>query len=435
MLPVGRSASVDSDELASTIDLESQVVVQGGSSDTMSMSHFRNVSDDAGSVGRHTDMTDIEISLKDSHSYLHSAFYKLDGSNDSILVMSILVYLNAKELIALGSTNRYFARVSLAPTLWNLLYRRDFTVEEPVDPSDSVSQISIRPTLHSVVTHQSAFVLAYSKAMYARRYCEYNERITRSIEETLEVQSEARHSARVHTIETILDLTQVRLILPLTIGCVFLTIILLCQRIDGLDISYWMCFIPILVALLYAVLSFRVLQIVHKHQYSGTHILRGLWANFRSPLVFIYQELLGSHMSAVYGTIALLILCILQVMLVATKLSPSTPQDMRDHYLPWGVVFIPIWMFFTMYCMLPLAFRSIDPGAFVASILFFFIPTFVFFVCLTVKLAGEQHHSGHRRIRLALMLIPFWILEALILLGSLLFLISGIQRCASHCIS
>lgn len=242
------------------------------------------------------------------------------------------------------------------------------------------------------------------------------------------MQAEALRSARVHSLEDILDLTQVRLILPLIIGCIFLTIILLCQRIDGLDISYWMCFIPLLVALLYTVLSFRVLQVVRKHQFSASHILRGLWTNFRSPLVFIYQELLGSQMSAVYGTIALLVLCILQVMLVATKLSPSTPQDIRDHFLPWGVVFIPIWLCFALYCALPVAFRSIDPGAFVASIVLFYVPLFVFFVCLTVKLVGEQHHTGHRRIRLALMLIPFWILEALILLGSLMFLISGIDR-------
>lgn len=420
MLALRGSAS-DSD------DLENQIIA-GGGSNTMSTSHFRNVSDDGGSVGRHTDMTDIELSLKESYSYRHSPFQKLDGSIDSILVMNILVYLSATELSVLGRTNRYFARVSRAPALWSTLYRRDFTLDDLPEHSDSVSQVSLRPTLHSAITVQSAAVTAYSKALYTRRYEEYNLRLNRSKEETLQVQAEALRSARVYTIENILDLSQVRLIMPLSIGCVLLTIILFCQKVDGLNISYWMCFIPLLVALLYAFLSFRVVQVVHQHNYSSTHILRGLWLNFRSPLVFVYQEMLGLQTSALYGILALLVLCILQVMLIATKLSPSTPPDIRNHYLPWGVVFIPIWIFFALYCALPIAFRNIDPGAFVASIMLLYIPLLVFFVCLAVKMTGVQHHSGHRRIRLALMLIPFWILQALILLGSLFFLVAGIHR-------
>jgi hypothetical protein len=400
------------------------------SADSVSLHHFRNDSDEGNSTS-HAEVTDIEVHLLESNSYRDSVFNMLGGAMDSILIMNILTYLDACDLSVLSKTNKFFARSSLSPILWDSLFRNDFIVDAGVYQSEGLRRDSPRPSLHSYLTIQSSVIdraHLHSKASYIRRHHEYSQRVLRAKEWDIEAQIEATHSARVRTLEDILDFTQVRVMIPLILACIILTTILFCQKIDGLDISYWMCFIPLLVSLLYVMLSFRLLLLVHKHQYSTKELLRGMWANFRGPAVFVFQEILGSQQRLLYATLVFLFVCILQVLLVAAKLSSSTPPSFRDHYLPWGVVFIPIWLCLLAYCAMPSFVQNLEPGVFMSFLCLFIAPVMIFFICLAVKLTGEQHHTKARKIRLALMLIPFWILEALTLLGTLLFFFVGVIR-------
>eukprot|EP01032_Pedospumella_encystans_P014369 gene14369-16506_t len=244
----------------------------------------------------------------------------------------------------------------------------------------------------------------------------------------MEAQEETLRAARVRCVENFLDLTQVRVIIPLILASVILTITLFARKVDGSEIAYWVCFVPLLVALVYVALSFYLLKVLHRYEGSPKLILRGIWDNFRGPVMFVYQEILGAHLRLVYAVLGLLAVFIIQVLLVATKLSSTTPNELQEHYLPWPVVFIPIWLCLVLYCALPVFVRNIDAGAFLSLMCLFVVPTLIFFVCLTVKLSGAQNNSPQRKIRLALMLIPFWILEGVILLGSLLFLLIGIHR-------
>lgn len=263
---------------------------------------------------------------------------------------------------------------------------------------------------------------------FIERYMNYSERLRQGKEWDLEAHKDTLTAARIRCLEDFLDLTQVRVIVPLILACIILTITLFVRKVDGLDISYWVCFSPLLAALGYLILSFYLLKVLHPYEGSPQQLMRGIWDNFRGPVVFVFREVLGAHLGLVNVVLGLLGVFVVQVLVVAAKLSPSTPPELRDHYLPWPVVFLPIWLCIVLYCALPMYVRNVDAGAFLSLMCLFVVPTLIFFVCLTVKLAGAQHNSPQRKIRLALMLIPFWILEGVIMLGSLLFLLIGIYR-------
>jgi hypothetical protein len=423
-----RVASGDDGENDADVEMG---IIPGRNSDTHSMHHFRTASDGFGESQAGTELSEVEVNDKEVIACTSSSFQLLGGAVDTILTMHILVFLNAEDLALLSATNRYLNRLSRSAMLWDILYRRDFILEGP-DRLDSGPQLVPRPygqPVPSVITTNSRNSAApYSKQNYVHRHGEYHQRIDRAKEDDHQAQLEAARSLRKRAIEQFLDFTQVRLLGPIFIGSIFLTIILYCQRVDGLNIPYWMCFLPLLIALLYTFLSAILLYCINVNAYSPTHFLRGLWMEFRGPLVFIYQEILNSHRRLLYGFCVFLVLCILEVMLVATKLSPSTPESIRDNYLPWAVVFIPIWVCLVLYCALPFAVPELDGGVFASSILMFYIPLLVFFVCLTVKLTGQEDgHSEHAKIRLALMLIPFWIIEGCMLLGSLVLFGVGLH--------
>jgi hypothetical protein len=72
-----------------------------------------------------------------------------------------------------------------------------------------------------------------------------------------------------------------------------------------------------------------------------------------------------------------------------------------------------------------------DGGAYLAGLVLLWLPLLILFICLTVKLNGQDNHfytAKSGSMRLALIFIPFWIIEASVMVGSLLFLIYGIIR-------
>jgi hypothetical protein len=68
-------------------------------------------------------------------------------------------------------------------------------------------------------------------------------------------------------------------------------------------------------------------------------------------------------------------------------------------------------------------------GLYAICLLFLWLPFFVFFVCLTVKLSGQdKRSSGEERISLSLIFIPLWLMEGALMLITLCFLIHGLYK-------
>jgi hypothetical protein len=67
-------------------------------------------------------------------------------------------------------------------------------------------------------------------------------------------------------------------------------------------------------------------------------------------------------------------------------------------------------------------------AAFIISLVLGWVPLFILCVCLVVKLNGIDHKNDDGNIRLALIFMPFWLIEGIIMMGSLVFLAVGINQ-------
>jgi hypothetical protein len=267
----------------------------------------------------------------------------------------------------------------------------------------------------------SAATMSYYQRQYITRYQDFHRRQQLQSHDTRQLHQEVKRINYAHTLETVLDITQVRLVLPLLTSSLFLSLILLCQKIDGLNIPYWSCAIPLGFSLAYMVCSLILIAKAEKSQYDEESVWKGLYTNMRGPIVFLYHELLFQSRRLYRFCISLLILMLIQIALVVIKFTQEVPRNSQDT-MSWGIVFIPIWMLFFLYCFIPCMRFHIDAGIYIACFFLIWIPFMILFLCMTVKFETQ------RSMRLALIFIPFYIIEGFFLLVSLATLIVGIQR-------
>lgn len=333
----------------------------------------------------------LEISLP------HSTLSHLRGSLEHLLRMHILRCLGSPDVSSLSSTCRFFQHICRQPSVWDAMYRRDFV---PLDEQAS------RAALPQA---------ADPRALYASRYKEHRNRLHRNKEEMRQLEREMRRAVLAGKAERLLDLTQLRLSGPTVLASLFLSILLYCQKVDGLRIPYWACALPLAFSLVYLLASTRLLAFVQGKEFAAKSIWKGLWPHMRGPLVSFYQVGLGEAPRLLYLCGALLCLLLVQLGLLVVKLTSAVPQGFRDE-LSWGMVFIPIWLFFSMFWALQCTRFRMDLPAFLATLALLWTPFLVLFVCLTVKL--DYNNNGKGAIRLALVLIPFFFFEAFFMLWS-----------------
>lgn len=154
-------------------------------------------------------------------------------------------------------------------------------------------------------------------------------------------------------------------------------------------------------------------------------ILYGLWVDVQGPLKTLYFETLECRNNLLVGVIIVVVMCLLQIIFVAVKLSPATPSSGPIKKLDWGVVFLPIWILFTISPFLGCLRK---PVTIFLGFFCLWFPLLIVIICLTVKLNGEDNHNKYAGLRMAFVFLPFWIIEGFFMLTSLIFLLLGIYR-------
>jgi hypothetical protein len=202
-----------------------------------------------------------EAKLSEYDAFINSNICLLGGSMEILFVAKILPYLNSIELNGVSSTSTFFKRVSKHPILWDVLFLHDFDLDYHHN----------RPTEETLKPPH----LYKTKTNYIRRYKDLSTKIKRSKEEKHQFELNLLRQDRVTTIEKILDFTQVRLVMPLLLCSIFVSIVLFTQKVDGLPISYWVCSIPILTGVTYLAICVVVVKIMYSSQYSTTSLVRG----------------------------------------------------------------------------------------------------------------------------------------------------------------
>lgn len=382
----------------------------------------------------------VSILISPIPRYLdNSSFARLGGVCDSLLLSHILPYLTAKELVILGSTCKYFYLKQQSKVLWDNLYRRDF-IDQDTEENSADGAISALTQLENALRPYHQLLSAglgnfmsgaqennaimrqvSSRLKYERRLGEYVQRMQRSKEDQRQMMLDVRRLDRIRNLEYFLDFTQVRLLGPLLLSSLFLSITLVCQKLDGLQIPYWSCAVPLATSFFYLLFSTIAIHYIKINQHSPRSSVKDLWTNLRGPLVYLYSETTGHSRATFWALIALCLLLLLQVGLAVVKLSAYVPSSFRDH-LSWGVVFIPLWVLFCSVCGLPFSGIRMEAAAFVLAIVFLWIPLFILIVCICVRL---DHVN---QVRMAYVFIPFYVIESAVMLTSLGVFVTGLWK-------
>lgn len=220
-------------------------------------------------------------------------------------------------------------------------------------------------------------------------------------------------------LEQVLDWTQLRLQPIVWMGGWFLTIVLFTEKLDGLPIPYWACGVPLAFALVYCTACLYLAKYIHQRRFSPRSVYRGLFSNLTGPTTYVFAKVLHHSWVGVLGLTALMVVLLAQIALVVVKLSTSVSSSTRRSFA-WVLVFVPLWIVFAVGCLSPLCFRTMDMGAYIAAIVFVWIPVFIVAVGITVKLDGVQD------VRLAHLFIPLFVYEGALVVGSLVFLLFGV---------
>ena len=321
--------------------------------------------------------------LSSRHHYL-SIFFESGGVGEQLFTTHILSYLNSTDLCAVSSVSKFFLSCSQVSQLWVSLLREDFSL-----PFSS-------PSLSTVTLLRGSTTDALSaKENYAKRLKERSWRYSQAKQAAVQAKDERKRFFRIRRIQSFLDITQFKILIPLPILALFLSIILTCLYIDGLDVNIWVCAAPLLFYFVYLFLSMAVACCAYRQQSNAASILGGLWQDMRGPIKAVYMETLReSPRLAAYATL-ILVLCALQVILVALKLYTQQQSSVNGSlYLAWAIVFVPLWVLFILFCMAPLLGCFGDTPSFIFMGLFLWVPFVILFVCLTIKLTIEEDHSG-----------------------------------------
>jgi hypothetical protein len=334
----------------------------------------------------------------DSTSILNSPLHSLGGGNSEyFLTLNVLVYLSAEDLCVLSQSSRYFAAICRSAHLWSAAYERDFATDAHLSSS------------------------MFSRINYLERYRDHLRLVDRSKQEKLQLARDIRRLKQMDIVERVLDFLQMRTLGPVCMLCIFLSIVLFCQWEDGLHIPLWATGVPIAFSIIYAMMALGVIHWVHKHEYTMDHMLRGFWSNMTGPLVYFYQEAMNENSQLFYVVQAMLGMMVIQIGLVIIKLTSMVPVSFQTQF-SWGIVFIPLWLLFFMFLVSPCTRFRINPATYIFIFFIFWVPMFILFACLTQKL------DNHRWMRMALIMIPFYVIESIVLLAALAFLVCGIIK-------
>jgi hypothetical protein len=344
--------------------------------------------------------------------------------------LQILSYLNARDLCQLSLTSRSFYHATLSTKLWKNLLLIDFMF-----PDEEIERISRTPnnfhTASPPLIHSSSSRLASGdtlKGFYIQQMREVQIRIKSAKDLKLEIENERALERKVQSVESFLDFTSIRLCVPLPAASLFSTLLMIGLRVDGNSLPIWICLSPLLFFLLYTLFVSLLAFITFQYRHHQTPLIRSLWTNLRGPIHHIFTQALQESNTGARLSLTAWCLLLIQILFLGFKTSNSFNSSFHQTF-DWGLVFLPLWLLFFLYLTLP-AFGCTkgNLGPFFVIFGFFWIPFFILFVLLTVKLNGGDTHGSHRRMKISLILIPFWILEGVVMLTGLIGLVNGIHR-------
>lgn len=315
----------------------------------------------------------------------------------------VLSFLTGSELARISTVCRTLRGAANSPRLWRTAFWADF------QPKSIREQVTLQT--------------ADPRALYRRRILEWKRRVSVQQEQLRRAEELRQARMRQRRLHVGLDVLHI----PCMIFVPFLLLLIfsieLAKKMDGeSSLSYAAVFSPIFALLGIATLACASSCIARKLDNRGTdaatwyHVFSS--ANHRHISSFTLREVGPQLVSNVHCTALGCCILLLPIMCVL-KL-----DDVIDW--PWGAVAWPLWLGLCLFAFTPCArwaFLSQNEGVigFVVLWAAVLLPSLIVMIVLAAKLDGAD-------IPLRLVLIPYWILDAIAVVGGLVIYIAAMVK-------
>lgn len=335
-------------------------------------------------------MSTSYVKQGESNTHTHSLMFPLlHGSDDLTLV--ILSYVNPEDLHN-TIVNHATLTIIRNNRLWKDIFERDF----------HKSQLNLLIVDNDFDIEAQGYRQAYIESYRAFKY-----KMLSNMDQLEQIDIEMRSHSQLKNKLNWIDAFQFRIMLPLPFLSITLTCLLFALKLDNIsNISYLACFLPLIlfVSYFFGCLVYTAYQ--SKIQDSV------VWQSMAGPLRVMFSTRIANQPGILFSAVLLLLL---QLILLVLKFSTPTLD------VSWGLIFLPLWLLSALFCLLPVVQCTYSP-VFCTGLLLW-IPLFVLFVCLAVKLNKEEH--GKKSFLLAEILVPFWLLEVFFLIATVLFVVQA----------
>lgn len=351
-----------------------------------------------------------------------------NGIGYPVFMFYILPYLSTIDLFNVLSISRHLQEVNFSSSFWKDFIYRDFIYPSlqytcpTYDPEYEFIR-TLNDNDGDTRTNSIEIRKTYNeyKLIYFNRFNEIKERIQNSKISLEEAKRNNRQQSKIKKTEYFLDLTQVRILIPLILSSIFSSIIMFAMYFDGLDINIWVCASPILFSFLYLYFCMLVARIVYINQFYEESIFYEMWEKMRGPIRIIFTEGLGESAILTYLTCLYTFLFLIEIILLTFKFDTNSTVSKNTN---WATIFLPIWIAYALYGMLPVMIKLGEGfGGYIGGIILFWLPSLVFFICLTLKLSGID--KSDKKFSMKVIFFPFWLLEGIFMISTLFYLCFG----------
>ena len=202
---------------------------------------------------------------------------------EQIFASHIFPFLLTYELCIASSTCHFFLNTSQISHLWEDLVRNNFSfpyVESGMGTDNAIRSNRILYSNENIIApiHLANNSLSYvpsnpivslpscsaSKENYARRLQDMNNKYQQARERAICLKIRRERGRKQRVAQTFLDVTLFRILIPLPLTSLFLTIVLFTLHTDGVNIPIWGCALPLLFYFAYLIVFSLVACIVYK---------------------------------------------------------------------------------------------------------------------------------------------------------------------------
>jgi hypothetical protein len=267
-------------------------------------------------------------------------FYTLGGSSEDIFGSVILRFLSSEDISRFASSSKYCLSLVNRSRVWRDMVKYDFW-----------------GTQIDLIGGESAL----DGKDYQKLYSDMKQRVI-NMQTNLRIKKDAdKFEDSVFYWTNIIDIIQLRLLIPLIALSIFISVLLFCLKYDGrLHTSPWVCAIPFYFLLGFVYFNVYLIVWVDWKRYSSvgsesSRIWDTVWKRASGPLFVLMNDDEERGRKFIYALLLIVSLITTQIVLICWKLSNNyndstsyQSDPTSDGPTSWGVILVPLWLLFLL---------------------------------------------------------------------------------------